>query len=147
MNKFKSLGSKISERISSKKSNVLLREDFIDLGGYDQVGRVLQSLIKKGKLIKIGYGLYAKAKVSSLTGTTVPAEPLPSLAKQALTRLGVRINPARAEVEYQEGRSTQIPTGRLIGVGTRVSRKIGFKGATINYEYTREEPNRGSSRH
>lgn len=134
-------------RISRKKSNVLLREDFADLGGYDQVGRALQSLIKRGKLIKIGYGLYAKTRVSSLIGTPVPAEPLPSLAKQALNRLGVRTNPTRAEVEYQEGRSTQIPTGRLIGVEKRISRKIGFKGATINYEYTRQKTNRRSSPH
>lgn len=147
MNRFRSLESKISVRISRKKSSVLLREDFSDLGGYDQVGRVLQSLIKKGKLIKIGYGLYAKAKVSSLTGITVPAEPLPSLAKQALTRLGVHTSPTRAEIEYREGRSTQIPTGRLIGVGRRVSRKIGFKGATIKYEYTRQKPDRGSRTH
>lgn len=147
MNSFEPLERKMIKRISRKKSNVLLREDFIDLGGYDQVGRALQSLIKKGKLIKIGYGLYAKARVSSLTGATVPAEPLPSLAKQALNRLGIRTNPTRAEVEYQEGRSTQIPTGRLIGVGTRVSRKIGFKGANINYEYTKQKTNRGSSPH
>jgi len=33
---------------------------------------------KKGKLVKIGYGLYAKAKVSSLTGNIVPVEPLRS---------------------------------------------------------------------
>src|SRR5438132_13502567 len=97
----KTLEGKVSNRISRKRTNVLLREDFTDLGGYDQVGRVLQSLIQKGKLIKIGYGLYAKTRVSSLTGNTVPAEPLPSLAKKALTRLGVDTIPTRAEIDYQ----------------------------------------------
>jgi len=130
----KTLEGQVSNRISRKRTNVLLREDFTDLGGYDQVGRVLQSLIQKGKLIKIGYGLYAKTRVSSLTGNTVPAEPLPSLAKKALTRLGVDTIPTRAEIDYQQGRSTQVPTGRLIGVQKRVSRKISFKEATINYE-------------
>lgn len=45
------------------------------------MGRVLLALIKKGKLIKIGYGLYAKAKVSSITGNVVPVEPLPVSAR------------------------------------------------------------------
>jgi len=130
----KTLEGQVSNRISRRRTNVLLREDFTDLGGYDQVGRVLQSLIRKGKLIKIGYGLYAKTKVSSLTGNTVPAEPLPSLAKKALNRLGVDTIPTRAEIDYQQGRSTQVPTGRLIGVQKRVSRKISFEETTINYE-------------
>lgn len=117
------------------KSNVLLREDFIDLGGYDQVGRALRQLAQKGRILKIGYGLYAKARVSSLTGEALPAQNLPTLAKEALKRLGVEVNPTKAELDYQAGRSTQIPTGRLIGVRkNRISRKIGYKGASIYYE-------------
>lgn len=116
------------------KSAVLLREDFIDLGGYDQVGRALRQLAQKGKILKIGYGLYAKTKVSSLTGEILPVQNLPTLAKEALKRLGVKVNPTKAELDYQSGRSTQVPTGRLIGVKNRISRKIGYKGASINYE-------------
>ena len=126
----------IANRIARKKSAVLLRDDFTDLGGYDQVGRVLLSLIRKGKLIKIGYGLYAKSKVSSLTGNIIPTEPLPSLAKKALDRLGVATVPTKAEMDYEQGRSTQVPTGRLIGVKKRISRKIGYKEASINYEFS-----------
>jgi len=107
----------------------------LDLGGYDQVGRVLKHLADKGKLVRIGYGLYSKAKISSLTGEIVPTASLPSLAKEALMRLGVKVAPSKAEIAYNEGRSTQIPTGRLIAVNNRISRKIGFKGSFINYEY------------
>ena len=135
MKRTKTLESKILARIVRKKSSVLLREDFLDLGGYDQVGRSLKHLADKGKLIRIGYGLYSKAKVSFLTGETIPVAPLPSLAKEALSRLGVKTTPSKAEIDYNEGRSTQIPTGRLIGVKDRISRKIGFKGASINYEH------------
>src|ERR1700709_1571208 len=122
---------KVATRIARKKSPVLLREDFDDLGGYDQVGRALLALTKKGKLIKIGYGLYAKAKVSSLTGNTVPVEPLPALARKALDRLGVTSLPSQAEIDYQQGRSTQVPTGRLIGVNKRISRKIGYNNIAV----------------
>jgi hypothetical protein len=128
------LEGKIAVRIARKQSSVLLREDFDDLGGYDQVGRALLALTKKGKLVKIGYGLYAKTRVSSLTGKTVPVEPLPVLARNALNRLGVAALPSQAETDYRQGRSTQVPTGRLIGVNKRISRKIGYNNIAVNYE-------------
>ena len=130
----KTLEGKIAVRITRKQSVILLREDFDDLGGYDQVGRALLALTKKGKLVKIGYGLYAKTKVSSLTGKTVPVEPLPALARNALNRLGVAALPSQAEIDYSQGRSTQVPTGRLIGVNKRISRKIGYNNIAVNYE-------------
>ncbi len=128
------LEGKIANRIAHKQSLVLLREDLGDLGGYDQVGRALLTLTKKGKLIKIGYGLYAEAKLSSLTGNTVPVEPLPALAQRALDRLGAAPGPSKAATDYQEGRSTQVPTGRLISVNKRISRKIGYNNIAVNYE-------------
>lgn len=130
----KTLEGRIAARIDRKQSPVLLREDFKDLGGYDQIGRALLALTKKGKLIKIGYGLYAKAKMSSLTGNTVPMESLPALAQRALDRLGASPKPSQAAKDYQEGRSTQVPTGRLISVNKRISRKIGYNNIAISYE-------------
>ena len=130
----KTLEGKIAIRIARKQSPVLLRQDFDDLGNYDQVGRALLSLTKKGKLLRIGYGLYAKAKVSELTGKTVPVEPLPTLARKALDRLGVDALPSQAELDYEQGLSTQVPTGRLIGVNQRISRKIGYNNIAVGYE-------------
>jgi Family of unknown function (DUF6088) len=131
----KTLESRILARIVRKKESVFLRKDFLDLGGYDQVGRALKHLADNGKLVRIGYGLYSKARVSSLTGETIPTASLPTLAKEALERLGVKIMTSQAELAYNEGRSTQIPTGRLITVKSRVNRKISFKDTTIKYEY------------
>ena len=130
----KTIEGKIESRIAKKAATVFLRDDFSDLAGYDQVGRALQSLIRKCKLIKIGYGLYAKAKTSVLTGRSVPVEPLPVLARKALTRLGVTVTSSQAEKDYAQGNSTQVPTGRLIGTNKRVSRNISYNDATIHYE-------------
>ena len=135
MRKKQKLETRILTRISRRKSPILLREDFADLGGYDQVGRALRIIADKGKIIRLGYGLYAKAKQSALTGETVPVAPLPTLGKEALRRLRVQTVPSKAETDYREGRSMQVPTGRLIGVKDRISRKIGFKGAHISYEH------------
>lgn len=136
MKSSQTLERKIIRRIARKKTaNVLLRDDFSDLGGYDQVGKVLKKLAEQGKLVRIGYGLYAKTKVSSITGRLIPTATLPKLGKEALSRLNVSILPTKAEQAYKEGRSTQVPTGRMIGVKGRVSRKIGYKGAYIAYEH------------
>ena len=134
MSKYKTLSYKVAARIGRKKQAVFLREDFADLGGYDQVGRILREFARAGKLVKIGYGLYAKARTSALTGEIVPVAPLPDLAKEALVRLGVGIAPSALEKDYNAGRTTQVPTGRLIAVKGRVSRKITYAGATISYE-------------
>ncbi|MBP6825967.1 MAG: hypothetical protein KA165_05310 [Saprospiraceae bacterium] len=128
------LERKIAVRISRKKSTVILRKDFDDLGGYDQVGRALRTLAAKGKIMKIGYGLYARTTLSSLSGKPVPEKPLPSLAKEALQRLGVETAPSTLEKAYNADKSTQVPTGRMIAVKGRVSRKIGYGGAYISYE-------------
>lgn len=134
MNKYETLSYKIAARIGRKKQTVFLRQDFGDLGGYDQVGRILREFARAGKLVKIGYGLYAKAKTSALTGEVVPVAPLPVLAKEALERLGVEIAPSQLEKDYNAGKTTQVPTGRLLAVKGRISRKIAYAGAAISYE-------------
>ena len=135
MEKYRTLGYKVFARTARKKYNVFVREDFEDLGGYDQIGRVLRELAREGKLVKIGYGLYAKTKKSALTGAVIPAAPLPALAKEALERLKVEFAPSTLELEYNAGRTTQVPTGRQIAVKGRISRKIGYGGAMISYEH------------
>ena len=134
MYKYETLSYKVSARMARKNAAVFVREDFEDLGGYDQIGRILRQLAASGKLIKIGYGLYAKAERSTLTGEVVPVLPLPTLAKEALKRLGVDTDITKLERDYKAGLTTQVPTGRKIAVKGRVSRKIGYNGAYISYE-------------
>jgi len=135
MGRINLLENKIIERISrEKKVTVFFRTDFSDLGGYDQVGRVLRGLAGKGKVIRIGYGLYAKATTSTLSGKLIPEKPLPSLAEEALKRLGRETAPSFLEKEYNAGRTTQVPTGRMIAVKGRIRRKIGYNGNYITYE-------------
>lgn len=129
------LESKITQRIAQKRAlTVFLREDFADLGGYDQVGRVLRGLAAKGKVIRIGYGLYAKATTSTLSGQLIPKKPLPSLAQEALKRLGRETALSSLETAYNAGRTNQVPTGRMIAVKGRIRRKIGYSGNFVTYE-------------
>ena len=128
-----SLEQRLEKRIARKRGDVFLREDFRDLGGYDQVGRALRKLVRKGKLLKLGYGIYTRAARSPFTDEPVPPKGLRTL-KEALTRLGVEIVPTRLEEAYNAGKSTQVPTGRVVGVRGRVSRRIGYRGVVLGYE-------------
>lgn len=128
------LEGKITYRVKRSKTPVFVRDDFKDIGGYDQVGRVLRGLVKDGALINIGYGTYARSKRSSVSGAIVPEKPLPELAKELLNKLGVKVTSTSAERAYNSGRSTQVPTGRVIGVKGRIARRIGYNGRYISFE-------------
>lgn len=130
----KPLEQRIADRIARKKANVFVRDDFRDLGGYDQVGRSLRRMTAKGRLVRIGYGLYARATVSPISGKVVPTKPLPALAAEALGRLDVETAPSRYAQDYSRGGATQVPTGRVIAVKGRVSRKIGYDGKYVTFE-------------
>lgn len=67
----KTLLKRIQIKMRRSTKRVFLRQDFKSLGGYDQVGRALKELTRQGKLIRLGYGIYAKARPNRLTGTTM----------------------------------------------------------------------------
>ena len=75
-----SIKARIQKRLSRSKRYVFLRADFRDIAGYDQVGRTLRDLVKDGELLKVGYGVYTKARKNSITGKLMPA--CPSLNSQ-----------------------------------------------------------------
>ena len=129
-----SLETLIAKRIARKKGDVFLRSDFTDLSGYDQVGRSLRRLIKRGALVKIGQGLYARAAVSPFDGKPVPSKGVSLLVREALGRIGVRTKPTKLQHAYNSGRTTQVPTGRVIAVDKRVRRKIGYDGWVAKFE-------------
>ena len=128
------LESRITYRVKRSAASVFIRQDFADIGGYDQVGRILRQLVQKGLLINIGYGVYARTKLSILSGEIIPEKSLPELAREALKKLGIKIMPTEFERLYMNGISTQVPTGRVIGVQGRISRKIGYKEKYVSYE-------------
>ncbi|GAB1717957.1 MAG: hypothetical protein NTAFB05_29990 [Nitrobacter sp.] len=60
---------KIERQIARKQSDdVFLTREFKRLGGEDQVLRALRSLVKDGRLVRLGYGVYGRAMRSRLSG-------------------------------------------------------------------------------
>lgn len=128
-----SLKAKVASKISRSKRDVFLRSDFEKLAGYDQVGRALRQLTTEGVLIKIGYGLFAKARPNRITGKPMLAAEggFTQVAEDALSRLGVKWELSRSVRDYQSG-STQIPANADVIIMQRFNRRIGTEKFKLN---------------
>lgn len=134
MVKLLTLKDKIKYRIRKSKENTFLVRDFMDLSGRDQVLRALRALMKENEIIRVGKGVYTKAKKSFITGDYIPKDNLRAIAITALKKLGVKVMPTDDEKNYNARLTEQVPNEFIIGVNKRVSRNISFKQARIEYE-------------
>ena len=128
--------NRIRRSIRSRSDLVFRPTDFQPFGSEASVKRALKELTDIGVLVRLGVGIYAKAKPSVISGKPIPIQPLEVLGPQALIKLGVRLKESFQTAEYNAGRSTQVPTGIVVNIGKqRISRKIGFNGKFIKYEH------------
>jgi hypothetical protein len=127
---------RIRTRLQGSKRYVFTRDDFSDLAGYDHVGRVLRELVKDEILLKVGYGLYTKAKRNSITGNLMPACPAGSDAVilEALDRLKVDYTLDDSSTLYLSGQSTQIPAFIKLHISGRFSRRLAISHSQLNLE-------------
>lgn len=126
-----SLKYKVLQRIEQLPSTVVLRSDLSDLSGSRQIGSILQQLIKEEKIIRLGYGVYAKLSRSERFKSSYLSGGFNRVAKEALTRLKVNWKPSRAEEEYNSGKSTQIPVNTVFRIKDRFNRKLSYNGAVL----------------
>lgn len=127
MSKPRTLRERIETRITRKRGeDVFLPREFADLGGEDQVLRVLRILVREKRLVRLGYGVYGRAIISRLSGDPILSSQIGFIgaARQALTKLGVKWEPSEAERDYNEGRSTQIPVNPVVRIKGRFSRRL-----------------------
>ncbi len=66
-------------------------------------------LSKRVDLVRLGHGVFAKARISSLSGKPVPREPLEVLAEETLRRLHIDAQPGQAQRDYASAKSTHVP--------------------------------------
>jgi hypothetical protein len=129
------LEERMKRAIARRRDEVFVRTDFAKMGSEAQVSRALRKLLSRGFIVKLGVGVYAKAKTSVLSGTAIPVKPVGVLAPIALRKLGVTVYPSQDVQAYNSGASTQIPAGNVLNTGNRrISRKLGFGKQTIVYE-------------
>ena len=136
MSRRKTLRERIEVRMARKRDDVFLPREFADLGGEDQLLRVLRGLVREGRLVRLGYGVYGRAFRSSLSGDPIlyNANGFAGAARQALNKLGVKWEPREAERAYNEGRSTQIPVNPVVRVKGRFARHLRYGNTELELE-------------
>lgn len=102
----------INQKLKRSRRYVFEHKDFEDIASYDQIGRALNQLVKLGELMKIGYGLYTKARKNSLTGRLMPANPGGSdaILREILRMRGIDFEIDQLSSQSLSGDSTQIPS-------------------------------------
>lgn len=126
---------KMLRSIARRKDDVFIRNELAALGSEAQVSRALRGLLKRGLIVKLGVGVYAKAKKSVLSGMPIPVQPVAVLAPIALRKLGVKIFSPEVTQAYSSGNSMQLHASNVINIGNRrINRKLGFGKQTIAYE-------------
>jgi hypothetical protein len=126
---------RIQIRVKRSKRSVFLRSDFKDIADYDQVGRALRSLVRGGLLMKIGYGLYSRARVNRITGKLMPDNPAGAdgVLIEAMKRLGADFKFDEISNLNFSGKSPQIPANvRIIPQNPRFTRKITVGKQCVN---------------
>jgi hypothetical protein len=126
---------RLETRIKRAKRSVFLRSDFADIADYDQVGRGLRNLVRDGLLLKIGYGLYVRARVNRITGALMPDNPAGNdgVLIEAMERLGVDYKFDELSLKSFSGESTQIPASvKIIPKSSRFTRKIAVGKQRVN---------------
>jgi len=121
--------------LSMRRSEIILRSDFTPIGSQSQISRILNEFVSEGRLVRIGYGVFAKTRISSISGKAVPREPLEVLAEETLRRLRIDAIPGNAQRDYASGQSTQVPVQAVFNTGRRrISRKLMLGNRSVRYE-------------
>lgn len=134
MKYLESIEYKALARLKTIPGGVVLRKDFNDLGSYRQVSRALNELIAEKKLVKIGFGIYAKAYLSKFSDIPLIKNGTHATLRVALKRLGIAFEPGSAEKNYNEGKTTQVPVRNIVRLKSRCRRRIGYKNSKLIFE-------------
>lgn len=129
----KSITFKVIRRIEALSGDVVLRSDVAKIANPRQISRALNRLVQSGRLVKLGYGVYAKLARSEIAETTYLKEGVLPTMREALNKLNIRWEPSPEEQDYQAGRSTQIPVNPTTKLKDRFRRQLRYR----NMELTR----------
>lgn len=125
----------IAQKIKRSRRYVFERKDFDGIASYVQVGRALNQLVERGCLMKMGYGLYTKAKTNRLTGLPMPTNPggTDAIIQEVLKMKGVDYQIDDLSMKSIQGEITQIPSSiQFSWDSKRFSRKLTVGKRVLN---------------
>lgn len=116
---------RILRSIANRKDKAFVRSEFDRFGSSASVNTALRELAQDGFLVRVGTGVYTRGAVSRLSGRIVPAAPPEDYVKASLLKLGVDLRPGQDMLNYNAGKTTQIPAGLVYDTGNRrISRRF-----------------------
>ena len=122
-----SLKFKVLERIKELTSSIIvLRNNIEDMGSPRQISRCFKDLVEMGELVKIGYGVYAKAYKSKTLNKPVIQGGFGQACKEALSKKGIKWEPGSAETAYNAGETTQIPVRTVVQLKSRYRGRLSY---------------------
>lgn len=127
----KSITFKVLKRINALSGDIILRSDIAKLASPRQISRALKRLVQSGCLVKLGYGVYAKLTRSEIAQTTYLKEGVLPTMRAALNRLNIRWAPSPEELDYQTGKSTQIPVNPATKLIDRFRRRLRYRNMEL----------------
>lgn len=118
--------------LNSKNGEVFIISDFLDIGNYDAIRKVLSRLVKEGCLIRILRGMYKKPNYNNFIQREIPASP-DEVAKALARANNWTIGPKGDAALNILGLSTQVPAVyHYISDGP--NKNVNYEGITIAFK-------------
>lgn len=121
------LETRMRQSISRRSGSIVLRSDVVGLGSPTQVSHVLDSLINKGFIYRLGRGIYVKASFID-SSTAKLSNTLSTVITDTAEKLGFSL---KTSLSLE---SNDLKAGKTIKIETknsRVSRSININGIRI----------------
>ena len=144
-----SIASQIEKRIESKKRGVsIFSSDFVDIATPENVTKVLQRMMKAGKIIRVCQGIYYYPRIDTKYGLGVIKPTTTEIALAIAKRDGVDIFPTGSYALHALGLSTQVPANavfitngspRKINIGRKKDILFKHSDNAHNFEYKSKE--------
>ena len=130
----------LRDKINLMKGRVFARDDLTyDHSNREQLrlNRALNAFIDEGMIIKIAHGLFARAEPMSFPDgkiKVVLTDAFESVAMEALNKLGVKWELGTAIRDYNEGKTTQVPSAFTVQLKSRFRGSIHAQGRQVIFE-------------
>lgn len=110
---------KILTYINGLQSHVVLRRDINTLDSPRQITRALNQLVSEAILIRLGYGVYAKASKSQYSDAPILQAPFAVACVEALDKLKIKWELGDAITAYNTGKTQQVPAQFVVRLKSR----------------------------
>ena len=128
-----SIENQIVEKIrKARRGSLFFGDSFLSKENSEGVRKALQRLVKKGELIRVATGIYARPEIDPVIGVITPG--IEAIATAIAKRDKARIVPTGAYALNRLGLSTQVPLN-VVYLTDGTSRKVKIGKRTITFKH------------